>query len=101
MTSQNIANAQKEIDRLEAEANHADTKAAGSSTDARGGARKTAASGEPATNGSATPSASASAEAKAEVEKELDEDRDLAAEMEQSKIKDENAPEQITGELAS
>ena len=78
---QNIANAQKEIDRLEGEANAADAKASERTTDA---ARKPAADNQGVNGGP-------SAEAQQDQEKAAD--ADVADELEKAKIEDETAPE--------
>ena len=76
---QNIANAQKEIDRLEVEANAAEAK-----TGATDNARKPAMENQ-GVNGSTS--------AGAELAQEKDADADVAEEMKKAKIEDEDAPE--------
>ena len=78
---QNIANAQKEIDRLEAEANAAEAKSADRTIDA---ARKPAIENQ-GVNGNAS--------AGAELDQEKDAAADVTDELQKAKIEDENAPE--------
>ncbi|KAK3691236.1 multicopy suppressor of BFA (Brefeldin A) [Vermiconidia calcicola] len=78
-TDENVSNAQKEIDRLEAEANTADAKSDGRVTET---ARKPAAE-KPGVNGSAS--------AGAEQEQEKDAAADAADELQKTKLEDDNA----------
>lgn len=77
--SQNVANAQKEIDRLESEANVADTKAGASDA-----AHKPASKNQ-GVNGSAS--------AGAEMSQEKDADNDVADELKKAKLEDDTAAE--------
>lgn len=81
MCLQNIANAQKEIERLEAEANAAEAKASDRTTDA---ARKPAVDNQGVNGGTS---------AGAELDQEKAADADVAEELEKAKIEDETAPE--------
>lgn len=78
---QNVANAQKEIDRLEAEANAADAKSSNRSTDI---AKKPAQENQ-GVNGGTT--------AGAELDHEKAADADVAKELEKAKIEDEDGAE--------
>ena len=82
-STQNVANAQKEIDRLETEGNAAEAK---TGEGAAGTARKPEAKNQ-GVNGSA------SSVAGAELEQEKDADADVADEMKKAKVEDKNAPE--------